>query len=636
MKIKNQFIISIIIFVGVLLVISASIFVTNQQVLQLSAQEQLSRNIQTGAADLSYLSNDYFLFRDDALLESWQVKYASIWDDVSKINSIDPHQQMMVENIKSDLQGVNSAFNTGLTLLNSLPDNESTLTSSTFQLAWSRLGVQNQVLAFEVSLLSQSLSAQIDQLQTTNITLIVILLGLFGAYFIINYLVTYRETLKSISKLQDGLAIIGSGNLDYSLKSDKRDEIGEISKSVDQMATNLKNVTTSKLELEKAQESLAKSEHRWATTLSSIGDAVIATDLQGKITFMNNIAEALTGYSLQEATQKQLPKVFHIINEETRQEVENPVTKVLESGCIVGLANHSILVRRDGSEVPIDDSGSPIRDQNGKVTGVVLVFHDITERKQAEQELDSYHKNLEKIIEERTKQLKDAERLAAIGATAGMVGHDIRNPLQAIVSDLYIARQDTEEISESEAKNSILETIDAIEENVFYINKIVADLQDYSRPLNPRTQETNIKSVIEKVFASNGVPEKVKIQVKIDADTELIMADEDFLRRIVGNLVLNAVQAMPDGGKLTVHAFRDKQTNDTILTVKDTGVGIPDEVKPKLFTPMMTTKSKGQGFGLAVVKRMTEGLGGTISFKSQTGKGTTFTMRFPSLQRAKR
>jgi len=636
MKIKNQFIISIIIFVGVLLVISASIFVTNQQVLQLSAQEQLSRNIQTGAADLSYLSNDYFLFRDNTLLESWQVKYASIWDDVSKINSIDPHQQTMVENIKSDLQGVNSAFNTGLALLNGLPDNESTLTSSTFQLAWSRLNVQNQALAFEVSLLSQSLSAQIDQLQTTNITLIVILLGSFGAYFIINYIVAYRETLKSISKLQDGLAIIGSGNLDYSLKSDKRDEIGEISKSVDQMATNLKNVTTSKLELEKAQEALAKSEQRWATTLSSIGDAVIATDLQGKITFMNNIAEALTGYSLQEATQKQLPKVFHIINEETRQEVENPVTKVLESGCIVGLANHPILVRRDGSEVPIDDSGSPIRDQNDQVTGVVLVFHDITERKQAEQELDSYHKNLEKTVEERTKQLKDSERLAAIGATAGMVGHDIRNPLQAIVSDLYIARQDTEEISESEAKNSILETIDAIEENVFYINKIVADLQDYSRPLNPRTQETNIKSVIAKVFASNGVPRNVKIQVKIDADTELIMADEDFLRRIVGNLVLNAVQAMPDGGKLTVHAFRDKQTNDTILTVKDTGVGIPDEVKPKLFTPMMTTKSKGQGFGLAVVKRMTEGLGGTISFESQTGKGTTFTMRFPSLQRAKR
>ena len=128
-------------------------------------------------------------------------------------------------------------------------------------------------------------------------------------------------------------------------------------------------------ERKQAIENLVKSEQRWATTLSSIGDAVIATDTEGKITFMNNIAEALTGWSLQEALLKPLHEVFHVINEQTRQEVENPVTKVFESGTVVGLANHSILIRRDGSEVPIDDSGSPIKDQNGQVTGVVLVFH---------------------------------------------------------------------------------------------------------------------------------------------------------------------------------------------------------------------------------------------------------------------
>ena len=107
------------------------------------------------------------------------------------------------------------------------------------------------------------------------------------------------------------------------------------------------------------------------------------------------------------------------------------------------------------------------------------------------------------------------------------------------------------------------------------------------------------------------------------------MADPDYLKRIAANLTLNAVQAMPKGGKLTIHAYADKTTGDVLITVKDTGVGIPEDVKPKLFTPMMTTKSKGQGFGLAVVKRMTEGLGGTVTFESTEGKGTTFIVRLP-------
>jgi signal transduction histidine kinase len=117
--------------------------------------------------------------------------------------------------------------------------------------------------------------------------------------------------------------------------------------------------------------------------------------------------------------------------------------------------------------------------------------------------------------------------------------------------------------------------------------------------------------------------------VDIDGKAEKIMADPDYIKRVAANLTLNAIQAMPDGGKLTIRAYCDKQTNDIVITVKDNGVGIPENIKPKLFTPMMTTKSKGQGFGLAVVKRMTEGLGGTVTFESTEGKGTTFIVRLP-------
>jgi PAS domain S-box-containing protein len=160
----------------------------------------------------------------------------------------------------------------------------------------------------------------------------------------------------------------------------------------------------------RAEEELRESEERWATTLGSIGDAVIATDTNGRITFINGVAEELTGWTLPEASGKPVTDVFKIINEHTRSEVEDPVAKVLREGMVVGLANHTILVRKDGTEVPIDDSGAPIRDAGGTTMGVVLVFRDITGRKQAEEALRKAHDELELRVQERTRQLADSEK----------------------------------------------------------------------------------------------------------------------------------------------------------------------------------------------------------------------------------
>ena len=214
-----------------------------------------------------------------------------------------------------------------------------------------------------------------------------------------------------------------------------------------------------------------------------------------------------------------------------------------------------------------------------------------------------------------------------------MVGHDIRNPLQAIAGDVYLVKTELTSMRDSAEKKNTLESLDEIEKNVDYINKIVADLQDFARPLKPNAEETDIKNIIDELLKKNGLPENVKVTVKVETAARKVVADSTFMNRIMYNLVTNAVQAMPKGGKLTIHAY--KEAKDTLITVKDTGVGIPEKVKEKLFTPMFTTKSKGQGFGLAVIKRMTESLGGTVSFESEEGKGTTFIIRFPP-QGAKR
>jgi signal transduction histidine kinase len=276
----------------------------------------------------------------------------------------------------------------------------------------------------------------------------------------------------------------------------------------------------------------------------------------------------------------------------------------------------------------------PYRDSQGKIIGVIGFSEDITDRKQAEEKLEDYSKNLEKLVEERTKQLKDAERLAAIGATAGMVGHDIRNPLQAITGDIYLARSELDNLPDGEEKKAILESLIETEKNIDYINKIVQDLQDYARPLNPQSEKANLEEVFEKILTKNGLPDNVKANVKLDDDVKVIGADSYYINRIMYNLVTNAIQAMPNGGRLTIQAF--KEHKDTVITIKDTGIGIPKEAQAKIFTVMFTTKAKGQGFGLPVVKRMTESLGGTVSFESEEGKGTTFTIRFPPTKGAKR
>jgi PAS domain S-box-containing protein len=340
-------------------------------------------------------------------------------------------------------------------------------------------------------------------------------------------------------------------------------------------------------------------------------DPLVTISAEGKITDVNKATEQVTGCSKEHLIGSDFSDYF---TEPEKAEVG--YKQVFTEGFV---RDYPLAIKdKSGKVTEVLYNATVYRNDAGEIEGVFAAARDITVQKKAEKE-----------AKEAEKKLKDSERLAAIGATAGMVGHDIRNPLQAITGDLFLAKSELSELPENENKTNAIESLDEIQNNIDYINKIVADLQDYARPLNPRAQETNIKSLFHEILAKNGIPKNIKVTVKVEDKAEKIMADPDYLKRIAANLTLNAVQAMPNGGKLTIRAYSEKQTNDVLITIKDTGVGIPEDIKPKLFTPMMTTKSKGQGFGLAVVKRMTEGLGGTVTFESSQGKGTTFIVRLP-------
>jgi PAS domain S-box-containing protein len=293
--------------------------------------------------------------------------------------------------------------------------------------------------------------------------------------------------------------------------------------------------------------------------------------------------------------------------------------------------NEHRIIRKDNGEVRfVHEKCNHLHNEQGKIVRSLGMVHDITESKLLQQQLEDNTRNLEKIVDERTRQLKDSERLAAIGATAGMVGHDIRNPLQAITGDVYLVKSDLSALAESKEKENIMESLKEIEKNVDYINKIVEDLQDYARPIVPSIQKINFETLCQEVLLKKAIPENIETSCIVEKDEKTIFADPALLKRILSNLVNNAVQAMPNGGKISLSNHRE--AGNAVITIEDTGSGIPEEAKPKLFTPLFTTKSKGQGFGLSVVKRMTESLGGTVSFKSQMGKGTTFTISLPQEQ----
>jgi len=292
--------------------------------------------------------------------------------------------------------------------------------------------------------------------------------------------------------------------------------------------------------------------------------------------------------------------------------------------------------RKDGSEFTTYATLTAIKDKAGKIINFISTQHDITERKRMEDALKRYSDHLEELVDKKTGELRQAqeqlvksERLAAIGEAASMVGHDLRNPLQAIVLNILLAKEKLKTLPFEEAeKQGVKKNLETIGGQVEYMDKIVSDLQDYARSLKPELEETSLHQLINSVLSQVTVPENVEVSTLVPDDFPPVIVDPSMMRRAFINLVINAVQAMPDGGQLTIKASKTEDT--TLISVEDTGVGIPEENLPKLFQPLFTTKAKGQGFGLAVCKRLVEAHEFNITVKSHLGKGSTFTIEIPA------
>jgi PAS domain S-box-containing protein len=408
-----------------------------------------------------------------------------------------------------------------------------------------------------------------------------------------------------------------SGELHHKTKSG-RELIVQSRWLVEKFASESISVLESNIDItehRKAEEMLSTQAKKTNDILEGIGDGFFALDSNLNFTYANKLIAKIYGFEPKNLIGRNLWEFFpvergSIFEKNYREVLRTKVPKRFDykSRIVKGWFEYNVFPTADG---------------------ILIFVRDITDRKELQEKLEVYANNLEKIVEERTKKLKDSERLAAIGATASMVGHDIRNPLQAMISDVYLLKSDLSMMPGGKMKDSVKESFDDIENNILYVSKIVADLLDYAKPLNPELAAINFSDLLISVFERINIPDNIELSINVK-ELPNFKTDVTFIQRVLTNLVNNSVQAMQDGGKLGVAGF--VKEGKIYITVSDNGAGIPDEVKSKLFSPLMTTKAKGQGLGLAVVKRLVEALNGKISFESQVGKGTKFIIELPQVQ----
>jgi PAS domain S-box-containing protein len=363
---------------------------------------------------------------------------------------------------------------------------------------------------------------------------------------------------------------------------------------------------------EKDATSLRQSEQWFRVTLSSIGDGVIATDDQGRVSFLNPIAERLTGTSLEEARGKKIGDVFPIFSEATNNPVDNPVEKVLALGSIVGLANHTVLRHRDGHLLPIEDSAAPITDDTGRLIGVVLVFHDAS-RERSFQDV-----------------LRRTEKLAAAARLAATVSHEINNPLEAIGNLIFLAR------TNPDATEKIVAHLQLAEQELARVSHITRQTLGFYRESTSPTS-VHIPTLVESVLTlySNKLQVKqIQVQLALEACPPITgLAGE--IQQLVSNIISNAIDAVPISGTLKIDASPVKLAGgDSIrLKIEDDGPGIAPENLKRIFEPFFTTKKDvGTGLGLWVCKEIAERHGGTVQVESKNANGANgaiFTVLLP-------
>ncbi|MBX9654522.1 CHASE3 domain-containing protein [bacterium] len=375
--------------------------------------------------------------------------------------------------------------------------------------------------------------------------------------------------------------------------------------------------------VEESTDLIFREQQLLKATLVSIGDAVIATDADGNIRFLNSIAEELTGWRQEEAVGIPLEQVFRIVNEETRQAVDNPALRALREGKIVGLANHTILIGKDGKERPIDDSAAPIRTSDGVIEGAILCFRDVSEKK--DQEAALRRQSLALLEADKRKN----EFLAVLA-------HELRNPLSPLSNSIQVWPFVKNDPAEMDRLHALMER------QINQMTRLIDDLLDVSRitrgKIQLRMEEVDLVSVLRSsidVIRPTIESNSQHLEVSFPDSLVLVEGDSARLNQIFGNILNNAAKYTGRGGNIAVKI--EVMNGEATVSIKDDGPGIPPELLDEIFEMFrqvdgtLDRSRGGMGIGLTLVKRLVEQHGGTVNARSEgKDKGSEFFVKLPT------
>jgi PAS domain S-box-containing protein len=415
------------------------------------------------------------------------------------------------------------------------------------------------------------------------------------------------------------LGVIGVDSKSLNAFDEKDQKLLEILAS--HAATAMSNLEHAK-NLEAYAQETRESQEKFERLFMDNPEAAVYLDPHFHILDVNPRFSELFGYSLDEVEGKHINSA--IVPKDKMEEAEMLDKKAEERY----FSHDTVRKRKDGSLVPVSISAAPITVE-GQLIGYVGLYKDVTERKQMERKLQEYSEHLEELVEKRTRQLKEAqeqllkaERLAAIGEMAAMIGHDLRNPLTGIAGATYYLKTKLG----SKMDKKVKEMLELVEKSIGYSNKIISDLLEYSREIRLELTETTPKSIIKDALTLIKIPKNIRTS-DLTENKPKIKVDIPKMERVFVNIIKNAIEAMSKGGTL---AITSKESNGNLeIAFTDTGVGMPKELVEKIWIPLFTTKANGMGLGLPICKRIVEAHGGNISVESTISKGTIFTITIP-------
>lgn len=378
---------------------------------------------------------------------------------------------------------------------------------------------------------------------------------------------------------------------------------------------------------------LRESEGRYLATLSSIGDAVLATDPNGRVTFINRVAEVLTGWRAEAARERNVDEVLTLRSESTGEPIPSPVLRAMEERSTVFITEPTLLVTRSGMLIPVDDSAAPVLDDYGNILGGVIAFRDIRDRRLAEAALS-----------EAREQLRLAQKMEAIGRVTAAIAHDFSNFLTVVggSSELLLGREGLDATSRSLA----LEIQTATDRASSLVRELLTigrmERARASHPIDVVGVLLGIRKLVERL-----VGPRIEVDFDLPDGTPPVLGDETELEQVVLNLAANSRDAMDAGGALRISVEREQLDPKAIeaggeegrrsvgrhvrISVADEGSGMDQHTQDRAFEPYFTTKAEGEGtgLGLATVYSTLEKWGGYARLRSQPGVGTTIDLYVP-------